>query len=91
MVSQKSLTESMIAIEETTTIQTNGSLVLRHPDLKVGEQVKVIVLLNNGHPLPSPVPAGRKLKQDWAGGLSDLAGEFTSVQLQHKASEWRGA
>ena len=82
----------MIAIEETTTVQPNGSLVLRHPELKAGDQVKVIVLLGNGHPLPStpPAPAGRKLKQDWAGGLADLAGEFTSVQLQHKASEWRG-
>ena len=82
----------MIAIEETTTVQPNGSVVLRHPDLKAGEQVKVIVLLNNGHPLPSPSPvaAGRKLKQNWAGGLSDLAGEFTSIQLQHQASEWRG-
>jgi hypothetical protein len=82
----------MIAIEETTTVQTNGSLVVRHPELKAGEQVKVIVLLDNDHPshsAPTPV-AGPKLKQDWAGGLSDLAGEFTSVQLQHKASEWRG-
>ena len=81
----------MIAIEETTTVQSNGNLVLRHPELKAGEQVKVIVLLGSGHPLPStPPPAGRKLKQDWAGGLADLAGEFTSVQLQHKVAEWRG-
>ena len=84
----------MIAIEETTTVQPNGSVVLRHPGLKAGEQVKVIVLCNeNGsHQTGSPpLAAGPKLKQDWAGGLSDLAGEFTSVQLQHKASEWRGA
>ena len=27
---------------------------------------------------------------NWAGGLQDLA-EYTSVELQHKASEWRGA
>ena len=83
----------MTAIEETTTVQPDGTLVLRHPDLKVGEQVKVIVLLNNGHPLPSglPVATGHKLKQEWAGGLSHLANEFTSVQLQHKALEWRGA
>jgi hypothetical protein len=25
----------------------------------------------------------------WAGSLADLKGEFTSVELQHKASEWR--
>ena len=84
----------MIAIEETTTVQPNGSVVLRHPGLKAGEQVKVIVLWDGNEPRqtgsPSPI-AGPKLKQEWGGGLSGLAGEFTSVQLQHKASEWRGA
>jgi hypothetical protein len=30
-----------------------------------------------------------KPKFDWAGSLSDLANEFTSVQLQHKISDWR--
>jgi len=25
----------------------------------------------------------------WEGGLSELAEEYTSVSLQHKASEWR--
>ncbi len=25
----------------------------------------------------------------WEGGLSELKGEFTSVELQHKALEWR--
>jgi len=82
-----------MAIEETTTVQPNGTLVLRHPGLKAGELVKVIVLRNGSEPAltgsPSP-PTGPKLKQDWAGGLADLAGEFTLVQLQHKASDWRG-
>ena len=26
---------------------------------------------------------------DWEGGLSDLKEKYTSVELQHKASEWR--
>lgn len=26
---------------------------------------------------------------DWGGGLSDLKEKYTSVELQHKASEWR--
>ena len=83
----------MIAFEETTTVQSNGTLVLSHPDLNVGEHVRVIVLRNGSQSSPSTSPAMtvRKLKQDWAGGLADLAGEFTSVQLQHKASDWRGA
>lgn len=25
----------------------------------------------------------------WEGGLSELKGEFTSIELQHKALEWR--
>jgi len=26
---------------------------------------------------------------DWEGGLAELKDEYTSVELQHKASEWR--
>ncbi len=31
----------------------------------------------------------RKFRFDWEGGLSDLKGKYTSVELQHKVSEWR--
>jgi len=31
----------------------------------------------------------KKPKFDWAGALSDFAGKFTSVELQHKISDWR--
>jgi hypothetical protein len=34
-------------------------------------------------------PLRRKLRLDWAGGLKDLRDKYTSVELQHKASEWR--
>ena len=30
-----------------------------------------------------------KLKFDWAGALKDLRDQYTSVELQHKISEWR--
>ncbi len=30
-----------------------------------------------------------KFKFDWEGGLSDLKKKYTSVELQHKALEWR--
>jgi hypothetical protein len=76
----------MIAIEETATVQPNGSLVLQHPELKPGKQVKVILLLGDAPASRS----GRRLKQDWAGGLADLAKDFSSVDLQHKAREWWG-
>lgn len=37
---------------------------------------------------------GKEIKKkrftfDWEGGLSSIKDEFTSVELQHKASEWR--
>ena len=31
----------------------------------------------------------RKFKFDWEDSLSDLGKKYTSVDLQHKASEWR--
>nr|HDM58988.1 DUF2281 domain-containing protein [Bacillota bacterium] len=31
----------------------------------------------------------RKPKFDWARGLKELRDKYTSVELQHRASEWR--
>jgi len=31
----------------------------------------------------------KKFKFDWKGGLSEIREKFTSVELQHKALEWR--
>ena len=31
----------------------------------------------------------KKFKFDWEGGLSEIGERFTSVELQHKALEWR--
>jgi len=31
----------------------------------------------------------RKFRFDWEGGLSHLKDKYTSVELQHKALEWR--
>ncbi len=33
---------------------------------------------------------GRKLRQDWAGMLRQYREQYTSLELQHKAPEWRG-
>jgi len=38
---------------------------------------------------PEREVVGKKFKFDWEGGLSHLKGKFTSVELQHKALEWR--
>ncbi len=31
----------------------------------------------------------RKLSQDWAGALKNYRGQYTSLELQKKAAEWR--
>jgi hypothetical protein len=33
---------------------------------------------------------GIRLRQDWAGALKDYRGQYTSLELQKKALEWRG-
>lgn len=33
---------------------------------------------------------GRKLRQDWAGALAEYRDQYTSLELQKKALEWRG-
>jgi uncharacterized protein len=32
---------------------------------------------------------GRKLRQDWAGALAEFREQYTSIQLQKMAVEWR--
>jgi len=33
---------------------------------------------------------GRRLRQDWAGALSDYREQYTALDLQRRALEWRG-
>lgn len=33
---------------------------------------------------------GGMLRQDWAGALKDYRNQYTSLELQKKALEWRG-
>ena len=32
---------------------------------------------------------GKKLRQDWAGALGDYRGQYSALELQKKALEWR--
>jgi hypothetical protein len=34
--------------------------------------------------------SGRKLRQDWAGALKEYREQYTALDLQKKAVEWRG-
>lgn len=33
---------------------------------------------------------GKKLRQDWGGGLKEYRQQYSSLKLQKKALEWRG-
>lgn len=34
--------------------------------------------------------SGKKLRQDWAEALQEYRGEYSALELQKKALEWRG-
>jgi hypothetical protein len=34
--------------------------------------------------------AGKKLRQDWGGGLKEYRLQYNALELQKKALEWRG-
>ena len=34
--------------------------------------------------------AGKKLRQDWAGALKEYCDQYTALELQKRALEWRG-
>jgi len=55
------------------------------PDLRI-QVIHFIEFL-----LERKVPKRRvTLRQDWAGALRDVKGEYTSMVLQNKALKWRG-
>jgi len=55
------------------------------PDLqaKVRQFLESLLPTSNQH-------ARKKLKQNWAGALRDYREQYTSLELQKKALEWRG-
>jgi len=48
------------------------------------EVVRELVELLLARPNPQP-----PLRQAWAGALRDLRGQYTALELQHRASDWR--
>ena len=60
---------------------------------KVRRYVDSLLAKNNktkGITKREPDRQGRRLRLDWAGGLRELRGKFTSLELQHKAMDWWG-
>ena len=54
------------------------------------EVLDYVEYLLNKYPKQQKTAApGKKFRFDWEGGLVDIKDEMTSVELQHKAMEWR--
>jgi hypothetical protein len=58
-------------------------------DLPPDAQRQVAELVRQLAESPKPAPK-RKLDQRWAGALRKYRDQYTSLQLQRKALEWRG-
>ena len=54
------------------------------PEVRQEVEDFIEFLLEKRHRRPQGKP-----KFDWAGALKDLRDQYTSVELQHKISEWR--
>ena len=55
------------------------------PDLRdeVRDFAEFLLAKRSRHP-------GKALRQDWAGALREQRGQYTSLELQRHALEWRG-
>ncbi|MDQ1354224.1 MAG: hypothetical protein QG657_4533 [Acidobacteriota bacterium] len=53
------------------------------------EVLDYVEFLLNKYPGQKKAAPEKKFKFDWEGGLSDIKDEMTSVELQHKAMDWR--
>ncbi len=58
------------------------------PDAQEVVRDLVELLLSRSKTGPDP-KAHRPLRQDWAGALRAYRREYTSLDLQHRASDWR--
>jgi len=68
------------------------AIIAKIESLPVESRKQLLAFLNflteqSGELTQSPKPPGFKF--NWAGGLAELGKEFTAVELQHKANEWR--
>jgi hypothetical protein len=67
-----------------------GTLIAKYESLPVvaQKQVKTFIEFLSQRTPTKPVRASkRRFKFDWAGGLADLRGRFTAVELQHHLNE----
>jgi len=55
------------------------------PNIRVNVQIFIDSLMEKQREHPV-----KPLRQDWAGGFSEFKSQYTSLELQKKALEWRG-
>ncbi|MBC8472565.1 MAG: DUF2281 domain-containing protein [Planctomycetes bacterium] len=67
------------------------SRIKKLPDHLISEVLNYIEFLTNKCERKAMTKKEKqdKFKFDWEGGLSELKDQYTAVELQHKASEWR--
>lgn len=53
------------------------------------EVLDYVEFLLNKYPGQRKTAAEKKFKFNWEGGLANIKDKMTSVELQHKAMEWR--
>ena len=71
---------------------SKDTLIAKYETLPIGAQKQVdtfVEFLSQATPPKSARSAKRRFKFDWAGGLADLQGRFTAVELQHHLNELR--
>ena len=71
---------------------SKDTLIAKYETLPAGAQKQVetfIEFLSQTATPKSTRSAKRRFKFDWAGGLADLQGRFTAVELQHHLNELR--
>lgn len=68
-----------------------GIKIRKLPDHLIPEVLDYIEFLLNKYGSKETVKSENKnkFKFDWEGGLSKLRDQYTSVELQHKAMDWR--
>jgi hypothetical protein len=73
-------------------LMSKDTLIAKYETLPVVAQKQVetfIEFLLKTTPTKSARSAKRRFNFDWAGGLADLKGRFTAVELQHHLNELR--
>jgi len=69
------------------TVQAISQLANHLPPLAQAELLDFAQFLTTRYLSPASVP--KYLSQTWAGGLQEYSGQYSALELQKKALEWR--